>query len=72
VELHQGFVKANENVLIHDDVLATGGTARAAAELIKMEGGNVAGFAFVMELAFLEGKKLIETYSGNIHSVVSY
>jgi adenine phosphoribosyltransferase len=72
VELHQGFVKANENVLIHDDVLATGGTARAAAELIKMEGGNVAGFAFVMELAFLDGKKLIEPYSTNIHAVVSY
>jgi adenine phosphoribosyltransferase len=72
VELHQGFVKANENILIHDDVLATGGTARAAAELIKMEGGNIAGFAFVMELEFLAGKKLIEPYSGNIHSVVSY
>jgi adenine phosphoribosyltransferase len=72
VELHQGFVKANENILIHDDVLATGGTARAAAELIKMEGGNIAGFAFVMELEFLAGKKLIAPYSGNIHSVVSY
>ncbi len=72
IELHQGFVKPNENVLIHDDVLATGGTARAAAELIKMEGGNIAGFAFVMELDFLKGRDVIRLYSDNVYSLMRY
>ena len=53
IEMHVDEIKENWNVLIHDDLLATGGTACAAAELIKMQNGNVAGFSFVVDLSFL-------------------
>lgn len=72
VEIHKGFVQPADNVLIHDDVLATGGTATAAAELIRMEGGNVAGFTFLMELDFLKGRQIIAPYSPNIYSIMKY
>jgi adenine phosphoribosyltransferase len=60
------------NVLIHDDVLATGGTAVAAAELVREEGGTIAGFAFIVELSFLHGKEKIASYTSQIESVISY
>nr|MBA3706473.1 adenine phosphoribosyltransferase [Bacteroidota bacterium] len=60
------------NVLIHDDLLATGGTAAAAAELIQMQQGKVAGFAFVVELNFLKGKEKLMQYSNTIISLVNY
>lgn len=72
IEMHQEAVKPGWNVLIHDDLLATGGTAAAAAELIKMEGGNVAGFAFMVELSFLNGANKLHSYSNNILNLVSY
>lgn len=72
VEMHVDTVKKGWNVLVHDDLLATGGTAVAAAELIKMQGGNVAGFAFVIELSFLNGVKKLLPYSDNIIKLVSY
>lgn len=50
-------VKAGENILIVDDVLATGGTAAATAELCQKLGGNVVGFSFFIEIGFLEGRK---------------
>lgn len=72
VEMHVDTIKEGWNVLVHDDLLATGGTAAAAAELIKIQGGNVAGFAFLIELAFLEGEKKLFPYSENIIRLVSY
>lgn len=72
LEIHKGVIEKDWNVLIHDDVLATGGTAAAAAELVKAEGGQVAGFAFIVELSFLSGKEKIASYSPNIESVISY
>ncbi len=72
VEIHKDAIESSKNVLIHDDLLATGGTAIAAAELVKMSGGNVAGFSFLVELAFLNGCRLLKEYSKNIQSVVSY
>lgn len=72
LEIHTGVVKPKWNVMIHDDLLATGGTAMAAAELVKAEGGTVAGFSFIAELNFLEGRKKIEGYSGNIVSAINY
>src|ERR1700746_1380527 len=53
VEMHEGEIQPGWNVLIHDDLLATGGTAAAAVKLIEMQKGKVAGFAFVVELDFL-------------------
>ncbi len=72
VEMHQDTIQKGWNVLVHDDLLATGGTAMAAAELIKMQQANVAGFSFLVELAFLNGKEKIKNYSENIFSLVSY
>ena len=56
LEIHQDAVAAGERVLIVDDVLATGGTASAATRLVERLGGVVVGFAFVIELAFLDGR----------------
>lgn len=72
VEIHKDAIFNGQRVLIHDDLLATGGTAMAAAELVKMSGGNVAGFSFLVELAFLNGSKELEGYESSIHSLVSY
>ncbi len=72
VEIHKDAIIENQRVLIHDDLLATGGTAIAAAELIRMSGGHTAGFSFLVELGFLNGKKGLNTYSSNIHSLITY
>lgn len=72
VEMQVNDIKEGWNVLIHDDLLATGGTAEAAAQLIKMQKGNVAGFAFVVELEFLKGKEKLKQYSDTIVSLVNY
>ncbi len=72
LEIHTNVIKPKWNVMIHDDLLATGGTAMAAAELVKMEGGNVAGFSFIAELDFLKGRDKISPYSGNIVSAINF
>ena len=72
VEMHIDALEQDWNVLIHDDLLATGGTAEASAKLIQMQKANVAGFAFLLELDFLKGRKKLETYSKNIISLVKY
>jgi adenine phosphoribosyltransferase len=72
VEMHADAVKKGWNVLIHDDVLATGGTAAAAAELICTVGGKVAGFAFLLNLSALKGETKLKQYSKNIVSLVRY
>jgi adenine phosphoribosyltransferase len=72
LEIHKGVIEKGWNVLIHDDVLATGGTALAAAELVKAEGGQIAGFAFIVDLSFLGGREKIAPYSPYIESVISY
>src|SRR5476649_670947 len=60
IELHTDAFEPGQHVLIHDDLLATGGTALAASELIQEMGGIVAGFSFVVELGFLNGKERLE------------
>jgi adenine phosphoribosyltransferase len=72
LEIHTGVINPDWNVMIHDDLLATGGTAMAAAELIKMEGGKVAGFSFIAELDFLEGRKRLVPYSDKIISTIHF
>ncbi len=72
VEMHIDSIKEGWNVLIHDDLLATGGTAIAASELVKQLGGNIAGYGFVIELGFLAGRKNLEKYSTEIYSTIMY
>ena len=57
IEMHTDAVNVGDNVLIHDDLLATGGSALAAAELISSCGGKISGFSFLVELEFLKGKE---------------
>lgn len=72
VEIHKDGIASGQRVLVHDDLLATGGTAIAAAELIKISGGEVAGFSFLVELEFLNGAQKLKRYNSEIHSLVSY
>lgn len=72
LEIHTDVIKPNWNVMIHDDLLATGGTAMAAAELVQMEGGKVAGFSFIAALDFLNGRDKIQPYSQNIVSAINF
>ncbi len=62
LELHADAFAPGDRVLIVDDVLATGGTARAACELVERVGGKVTGLAFVLELGFLSGAQRLEGY----------
>ena len=59
MEAQSESIKNNENVLIADDLLATGGTAMAAAKLVEEIGGNVVGFAFIVELSSLGRRKIV-------------
>ena len=72
VEIHKSDIQTDWKVLIHDDLLATGGTACAAAELVKALGANVSCFAFVVVLDFLNGREKIKRYSKNIISLKNY
>lgn len=72
VEIHEDAIQPNWNILVHDDLLATGGTAKAAAELILMQQANVAGFSFVVELDFLNGRNELLKYSNNIISLTNF
>jgi adenine phosphoribosyltransferase len=70
LEVHKDAVTPGERVLIVDDVLATGGTARATARLVERLGGKVVGIACLIELAFLHGRDKLEGY--DFFSLISY
>ncbi|WP_424964259.1 adenine phosphoribosyltransferase [Ekhidna sp.] len=72
LEIHKDSILSGHRALIHDDLLATGGTAVAAAELVKMAGGEVAGFSFLVELGFLNGRAPLDKFTAHIHSIISY
>lgn len=63
LEIHTDAIKKGENVLIHDDVLATGGTALAACRLVERLGGNIVQLNFLMELSFLNGREKLNPFS---------
>ncbi len=71
IEMHKDALSPNDYVLIHDDVLATGGTAHAAARLVQQAGAHIVGFSFLIELDFLHGREKIAPY-GPVHSLVHY
>ncbi len=70
LEMHTDAVAPGERVLVHDDLLATGGTARAVCALVEELGGTVAGVAVVAELTFLPGRSALEGY--DVMSLVTY
>jgi adenine phosphoribosyltransferase len=70
LEIHRDAVGAGHRVLIADDLLATGGTARAVVDLVEGLGGKVVGLAFVIELEFLPGRKKLEGY--DVRSLLKY
>jgi adenine phosphoribosyltransferase len=72
VEMHNDAVREGNRVLIHDDLLATGGSAAAAASLIKQVGGEVYGFSFLVSLDFLDGEKKLTDFSDNIYNLVRF
>lgn len=72
IEMHIDAINDSDKVLIHDDLLATGGSAQAAAELINKCGGEIAGFSFLVALNFLNGNEKLIQYSKNITNLVAY
>lgn len=60
LEMHRDAISEGDRVVIHDDLMATGGSAKAAAELIKELGGVVVGYSFILELGFLKGRSKLE------------
>jgi adenine phosphoribosyltransferase len=64
VEMHIDAIQPDWRVLVHDDLLATGGTAGAAAELVLQSGGELAGFSFLINLGFLPGEQNLEERFG--------
>ena len=68
--MHKDSIKPGQKVLLVDDLLATGGTVKAAIELVEEMGGEVAGCAFVIELLDLHGRDLLEDY--DIFSILTY
>jgi adenine phosphoribosyltransferase len=70
LELHSDAVASGARVLVHDDLLATGGTARALCELVEQLEGTVVGCAFLIELAFLNGRQRLAPYP--VASLLSY
>jgi len=62
IQVQKDLINPGDKVLIHDDLLATGGTAGAAAEIILKCGAEIAGFNFIMDLSFLPGRKVLQKY----------
>lgn len=70
LDIHEDAIKPGQHVVIVDDLLATGGTARATAKLVEMIGGVVHGFLFAVELTALEGRRQLEGYQAT--ALVTY
>jgi adenine phosphoribosyltransferase len=70
LEMHADAIVKGQRVLIHDDVLATGGTAKAKIGLVEQLGGIVAGVLFIIQLDFLNGAEQLEGY--DVHSLIHY
>ena len=72
IEIHADAIEEGASVVIIDDLLATGGTAAAACNLVKTAGGKIVAAAFVIELSFLQGRKKIEDKDVRTISMLKY
>jgi adenine phosphoribosyltransferase len=70
LEMHADAIAHGARVLIHDDLLATGGTARALADLVESLGATVVGCAFLVELSFLDGRRRLDGF--DVHALLAY
>jgi adenine phosphoribosyltransferase len=70
LEIHQDAIKPGDRVLIVDDLIATGGTARAVAQMVETMGATIAGLSFLVELEFLKGREKLAGY--NVCSILKY
>lgn len=70
IEIHKDAIVSGDKVLLHDDLLATGGTMEAAVKLIEQLGGEVIQISFIIELDFLKGKEKLAGYE--VHSLIHY
>ncbi len=70
LEMHEDAIEEGDNVLLLDDLLATGGTMEASARMIENQGGKVAGIGFIIELSFLKGREKLREY--DVFSLVDY
>lgn len=72
IEMHKDSFNLGDKVLIHDDLLATGGTGACVGDLVSSLGGRVVAFSFIVNLTFLNGEQLLGKHSNNILSLVEY
>jgi len=70
IEVHTDAIQKGERVLIHDDLLATGGTIQAACKLVERLGGKIVGLSFLVELSFLKGREKLK--GNDVFSIVQY
>jgi adenine phosphoribosyltransferase len=70
VEIHLDAIEKGDRVLLHDDLLATGGTMEAACRLIEKLGGKIVQISFLIELTFLKGRNKLKNY--DVHSLIKY
>jgi adenine phosphoribosyltransferase len=72
IEIQKSALNAGDRVILHDDVLATGGTASAAAQLIQSTGAELVAFSFLMELNFLKGREIIGLNNAAVHTFAQF
>lgn len=72
IEVNSNYIKEETRVLIHDDVLATGGTAEACAKLVEKCGGKTTQFSFIVDLTFLNGKDKLTSFTTDIVTLTEY
>lgn len=72
IEMHRGALQPSDVVIVHDDLLATGGTGAACAELARQLGAQIAGFNFLIELEYLKGRRALGRYSTEVVSLLKY
>jgi adenine phosphoribosyltransferase len=70
LEMHKDAIERGDKVLVHDDLLATGGTMNAVCELIEQLGGEIVQISFIVELSFLHGRDKLKPY--DVRSIVNY